>query len=446
MQVIENPESLMELTLTTIILNLHCYGENLDKKLEPELRQMVLKHLLKKSRTYRFWDYSKNAWLVFPSLLSRETKEIDTYSLENMLSTYEMDSFERSSKFSISKVIQHLAGKAANLQKLTINHNKGGSRRLRRKEITSLRHLKNLSRLHISESIVLLSEVKTIVKNCRGLQFIKIYKLVLDGEKKVDFFDDGFLHHQIQFGSHDTTIRLDKDLPKTDHHFVGPGPHYHLVGYPKKVKNLEFLEMQKHATALTMYCEYFWDALKVVRFPRLPKLRSATFLGSYNRTHVLESFLEENGSHLSRLGICRRDTSHSTVTAGLTLEKIFGWCSNLEWLSLNYLSLSSYNVPVGCLSKLKSFKCLNRSGMCVDISSMLSAPQLEDFEIKIRNLDLGDKETLFSRIAQKEILINLKRYKIDAFPKEDAADLLEDQLIATIKSAIPDVKGAITRR
>ncbi|CAB3387142.1 Hypothetical predicted protein, partial [Cloeon dipterum] len=40
MQVIENPESLMELTLTTIILNLHCYGENLDKKLDPELRQM----------------------------------------------------------------------------------------------------------------------------------------------------------------------------------------------------------------------------------------------------------------------------------------------------------------------------------------------------------------------------------------------------------------------
>ncbi|CAB3388599.1 Hypothetical predicted protein [Cloeon dipterum] len=188
-----------------------------------------------------------------------------------------------------------------------------------------------------------------------------------------------------------------------------------------------------------MMCSNFDNEFDVVRFPRFLKLRCATFTCLEYKTHALRIFLKTNGHLLRRLTIESEYYTSVDKISSISMEEIFGWCSNLEWFSVD-LNLDSHNVPIVCLSKLKWFKCIDFGSSDVDISSILSAPQLEGFDIMIYNFDLGDRETFFSRIAQREILINLKRFKIHTFVKEDAAVLLEDQLIAAIKSAIPDVE------
>ncbi|CAB3387838.1 Hypothetical predicted protein [Cloeon dipterum] len=437
----QNPKSLMETTLKIIIDNVDRYGENLATKLAPEPRQMVLEGLLKWVQRCGTIDFPGRAWLAFPSLLSRKTKLIDTSSLCLMFKQNERVTDSRwGSKFPLSESLQHLAMRAPNLQELKIDHVHRRKGLLGREEITSLSHLQNLSRLYIIHSIVLHSELKEIVKHCRGLQDIEVVELELDGEEKqIDFFDEGFLYHEIRFGTVDISIKLDKDLSKTERHLEGPGPHYHLVGHPWSVENLELLETQPHATELTMICSNFENEYDVVRFPRLPKLRCATFTCLEYKTHALRIFLKINGHLLRRLTIESEYYTSVDKISSISMEEIFGWCSNLEWFSVD-LNLDSHNVPIDCLSKLKWFKCIDFGTSDVDISSILSAPQLEGFESMIYNFDLGDRETFFSRIAQREILINLKRFKIHTFVKEDAAVLLEDQLIAAIKSAIPDVE------
>ncbi|CAB3387148.1 Hypothetical predicted protein [Cloeon dipterum] len=408
MPVLKNPKSLVELTVKTIAENVHCYGGNLTTKLAPDSRQMVLDVLFEavycSYLRNGYWSNPKNTWLAIPNLLSRETKLIETIRLQHMFDLNEETPIW-DAEFPFLKVLQLLAEKAPNLQELIINHSRMNGR-LCRDEIASFSNLCNLSELRIFRSIILHSELKEIiVKNCRGLQVIEVFELELDGEQKIDFFDDGFLYHEIKFGSGLIWVKLDKDLSRPKRHLVGPGPHYRLVGRSESRKDLKFLKSQLHATDLSLFCEYFDDEHKVSQFPRLPKLRSAEITCWEHQTHVLKRFLKKNGYLLSCLAISSKDTCcHSTITAGLTLEKIFGWCCNLEWFSLEYLSLSSYNVPIYFLSDLKWFRCFNTSDRHVNISSMLSAPQLEGFEIRIFNLDLGDKEALFSRIAQKKIL------------------------------------------
>ncbi|CAB3374706.1 Hypothetical predicted protein [Cloeon dipterum] len=405
---------------------------------------MVLDKLLKTT----YWSDSlsisfKNSWLAFPSLLSRETKSIETNTLENIFNLHVKTTSSTGAEFPILKVLQLLAEKAPNLQELIVNHS-GLNSRLCRDEIASFSNLNNLAELRILRAIVLHSELKEIVENCKGLQVIEVWNLRLEGEQKIDFLNDGFLFHKIEFGSGDSiSVTLDKDLSRPDnepHDLLGPGPHYYLVGRPESVADLKFLETQPHATKLEIYCKDFKDEPKVSRFPHLPKLRCATFRCWKHKTHALECCLEENGRQLSRLAISPVNTSRSRIAAGLPLAKIFGWCSNLEWFSLENFSMPSYNVPISFISHLKYFRWFNKHDTRVDVSSVLTAPQLEDFEIGIYKLDLGDKKALFSRIAQKEILKNLKRFTVILLFKMDATNLLlQDELAAEIKSAFPDV-------
>ncbi|CAB3387841.1 Hypothetical predicted protein [Cloeon dipterum] len=254
MSFIQNPKSLVETTFNIIIDNVDRYGENLETKLAPQPRQMVLEELLKRIHQAGCVNIADKAWLAFPSLLSNKTKFIDTRALQFLFGRNKYVTNQRfGSEFPLSESLQHLAMRAPNLQELKIDHVHRRKGLLGREEITSLSHLQNLSRLYIIHSIVLHSELKEIVKHCRGLQDIEVVELELDGEeKKIDFFDDGFLYHEIRFGTVDISIKLDKDLSKPDRHLEGPGPHYHLVGHPWNVENLELLETQPHATELTV--------------------------------------------------------------------------------------------------------------------------------------------------------------------------------------------------
>ncbi|CAB3388597.1 Hypothetical predicted protein [Cloeon dipterum] len=254
MSAIQNPKSLMETTFKIIIDNVDRYGENLETKLAPQPRQMVLEELLKRFHQADRVNIADKAWLAFPSLLSHKTKFIDTRALQFLFGRKKNVTNQRfGSEFPLSEYLQHFAMRAPNLQELKIDHVHRRKGLLGREEITSLSHLQNLSRLFIIHSIVLHSELKEIVKHCRGLQDIEVVELELDGEeKKIDFFDDGFLYHEIRFGTLDISIKLDKDLSKPERHLEGPGPHYHLVSHPMSVENLELLETQPHATELTV--------------------------------------------------------------------------------------------------------------------------------------------------------------------------------------------------
>ncbi|CAB3386732.1 Hypothetical predicted protein [Cloeon dipterum] len=381
--------SLSDLSAETIILNLNRYGDEISKQLSPLGRDMVLNRILTQSKNFggeRFRNVLPNLHRLF----SYATYSIDTRSLTNIIS----DPQDQSLKQALEMIASH----APDLRDLNVSSPNKTFYRLKPSEVSLICKLKNLTHLSFGISAmpvqIKMIDLTTIVRECKNLQSINAYCY----PKDVAFLSENTFPYQAinDVVSYYSTfhpfysvksVAFTKKLP---YNLTGP----YFCWAARLTRNENGLNCLKDA--LTRHSNMDINSDQVPRNidQLMSKIKSAKFVCEEETWPMLMSFLIENGQNLDELSIRPLSVAlEEPITSNVSLAQFFNWCSNLSTFEMRCVQVTSFDVPPTALTRLRKFTwSCNRYTQGLQLTSILSAPLLEEVEIEEFQLDIGDND------------------------------------------------------
>ncbi|CAB3387786.1 Hypothetical predicted protein [Cloeon dipterum] len=411
-------KTLKDLTADTIILNLNSYdGDEISKLLSPPSREMVLQRMMLQSKTNGAEKF-RNMWTKLHLLMSYATKSIDTRSLTNIITDPDDDC--TSNDQILKQALELIASNAPDLSDLHVSSPQSESYNLQPSEVSLICEMKNLTHLSFGTPFkplfLTLIDLLTITRECNNLETINAYC----SENDVAFLSERIFPYQaidaIDFEY--ISVVFAKHLPQN---LTAGGPYFCWSARLSDETDLNFLEnaLTRHSNGNMMNCDQ-------------SKIKSAQFFCEEKSSPLLMRFLKANGQNLDELKVQPATTLKQTITSDVTLAQVFNWCGNLSTFQMRYVQVTSFDVPSTALTRLRKFTWLcNSETQGFQITSILSAPLLEEVEIEDTKLDVS--EDLLYKIRRREILQNLKKFVFyDLGNSSERIDLL-----CMLKSTMP---------
>ncbi|CAB3382106.1 Hypothetical predicted protein [Cloeon dipterum] len=418
--------SLKNMAIDTIVENVASYKELIQRKISPPMRQVVLDTAMERIQEIGVFQI----WAALPYLDPHMfTEQISTRDFPTIFHVDDSIGNFWESEVSMEEFLQFIVKFAPNLRELDIedpsNFWKSWDRKFLKQtlEPSSIKQIclmQNLMHISFKDIFIRISDFFDICTELKNLQYIAadniLCELEPDSTKMLSLnweaLNSQFDHQE--FIEHNYTRKICIIL--------------------KKVNSDE-----PHRLA---YASLRTDFINFIP-PNLTHL----YINSYEyglskcqrKKHCLKPILTRFGASLKKLQVeCVGEEEK------ISLRYILEQCSNLEVLYLDSSFVANDDEDLTSFRKLKSLRWSVRTSrdrdlhlLTISVQNILSLPLLEELNIEAYVFDFGDKENLFERIRNREILTNLRELTILDHTMDDPDDFQLFELADEIRSAYP---------
>ncbi|CAB3381127.1 Hypothetical predicted protein [Cloeon dipterum] len=409
-----SPSCLLGMTTKTVFDNIDKYDKDLVQTIIEPFRRSILEALYKMAGNHylncdRQENHIDKLWAILPYLInSKFFTRIDVRELPHMSCQCGTLSNSRFQEF-----IRCLGANTPNLIELLIEAPYQLEYSLEERELDSIVQLKNLTILKIIFVYVPLSGMLDISSRCVKLKSIEAnyVKIDVDEPSSVPLRDKFAYVSIFAYGLIPGRLFLNMKT-KMPAEFEAYTRYNRMTIQPQSVTDFRVTQVfAGDLLEIEFICSDLEDIEEMDEFPHLPNIKSAKINCDCKSVHVLRCFMKINGQSLQKLTLYDVD-----IKEKMTIGEIFSLCSNLQSLILINCTLFGNDAPVDAMRQLKRFIWANNEepdySDRVAFSSILSAPLLEELRIYLPNIDFSDNAAVIARIARREILRNLKKFKM----------------------------------